>query len=60
MTSDYYTFDIFKPLAIILFVFLLQNNGQRFEDIKSVVIRSHQYKRKTDKIMAKGLKISKV
>jgi hypothetical protein len=69
MASDYYTFDIFKPLAIILSVFLLylwllikdrQNNGQRFEDIKSVVIRSHKYKRKTDIIMANGLKISKV
>jgi hypothetical protein len=63
MTSDYYTFDIFKPFTIILSVFLKkdrQNNGQRFEDIKSVVIRSHKYKRKTDKIMAKGLKISKV
>jgi hypothetical protein len=29
-------------------------------DIKSIVTRSHKYKRKTDKIMAKGLKISKV
>ena len=37
-----------------------QNKGQRFEDIKSVIIRSHQYKRKTDKIMANGLKISEV
>jgi hypothetical protein len=46
-------------LTIILSVFL-QNNGQRFEDIKSVVIKSHKYRRKTDKIMAKGLKISKV
>jgi hypothetical protein len=83
MASDYYTFDIFKSLAIILSVFLLylwlpittlliSSNlwplfclsfsyiGQRFEDIKSVAIRSHKYKRKTDKIMAKGLKISKV
>jgi hypothetical protein len=73
MASDYYTFDIFKPLAIILSVFLLylwllittqekdrKNNGQRFEDIRSVVIRSQKNKRKTDKIMAKGLKISKV
>jgi hypothetical protein len=58
MTFDYYTFDIFKPLTIILKKDR-QNNGQRFEDIKSVVIRSHKYKRKTDKIMAKGLKISK-
>jgi hypothetical protein len=33
---------------------------KRYEDIKSVVTRSHKYKRKTDKIMAKGLKISKV
>ena len=41
------------------FIYFTLNELQRFEDIKSVVIRSHKYNRKTDKIMAKGLKISK-